>query len=104
MVLKPGHFGKNMRNAWKVLKRSFLRIIEKISLIDRVRYEETPQASTKERNILQTINRGKVNWTCHMLRRNCLLKHVIEGNVAVTGRRERRPEQPLDDLKEKRGH
>jgi len=38
---------------------------------------------------------------------NCLLKHVIEGKiesrVEVTGRRERRLKQLLDDLKEKRG-
>jgi hypothetical protein len=40
------------------------------------------------------------------LRRNCLLKHVIEGKIEgiieVTGRRGRRRKQPLDDLKEKR--
>jgi hypothetical protein len=40
------------------------------------------------------------------LRRNCLLKHVIEGNIEgrieVTGRRGRRRKQLLD-LKEKRG-
>jgi hypothetical protein len=38
------------------------------------------------------------------LRRNCLLKLVIEGNIEgkteVTGRRGRRHKQPLDDLKE----
>jgi hypothetical protein len=42
----------------------------------------------------------------HILRRNCLLKHVIEGRVEgrieVTGRRERRRKQLLDDLKGKR--
>jgi len=32
-----------------------------------------------ERNILRTINRRKVNWIAHFLRRNCLMKHVIEG-------------------------
>jgi len=32
----------------------------------------------KERDILRTINRRKANWIAHMLRRNCLLKHVIE--------------------------
>jgi hypothetical protein len=41
------------------------------------------------------------------LRRNCLLKHVIEGKIEerieVTGRRGRR-HQLLDDLKEKRGY
>jgi hypothetical protein len=36
------------------------------------------------------------------LRRNCLLKHVAEGRIEVTGRRGRRRKQVLDDLKEKR--
>jgi hypothetical protein len=39
------------------------------------------------------------------LRRNCLLKHVIEGKlegrIEMTGRRGRRHKQLLDDLKEK---
>ena len=42
------------------------------------------------------------------MRRNCLLKHVIEGKVEgrikVTGKRRRRRKQILDDLKEKRGY
>jgi hypothetical protein len=41
-----------------------------------------------------------------ILRRNCLLKHVIggkpEGRIKVTGRREIRRKQLLDDLREKR--
>jgi hypothetical protein len=40
------------------------------------------------------------------LRRNCLLKHVIEGKlegrIEMMGRRGRRRKQLLDDLKEKR--
>ena len=42
------------------------------------------------------------------LRRNCLLKHVLEGKkegrIKVKGRRRRRRQQPLDDLKETRGY
>jgi hypothetical protein len=38
------------------------------------------------------------------LRRNCLLKHVIEGNIKVTGRRRRRHKQLVDDLTETRGY
>ena len=41
-------------------------------------------------NIIHTIKRRKVNWIGHILRRNCLLKYVIEGmiegRVEVTGR------------------
>jgi hypothetical protein len=36
------------------------------------------------------------------LHRTCLLKHVIEGKIEVTGRPGRRRKQLLDDLKEKR--
>ena len=43
-----------------------------------------------------------------MLSRNRLLKHVseskIEGRIEVTGRRERRRKQLLNDLKEKKGY
>jgi hypothetical protein len=40
-----------------------------------------------------------------ILRRNCLLKHVIEGKIEgkVTGRRGRRGKQLLDELEERRG-
>jgi hypothetical protein len=42
------------------------------------------------------------------LRRNCLLKHVIEGTldgrIEMTGRRGIRRKKLLDDLKEKRGY
>jgi hypothetical protein len=45
-------------------------------------------------------------WIGHILRRNCLLKHVfegkLEGRIEMTGRRGRRRKQLLDDLKEKR--
>jgi len=44
----------------------------------------------------------KANWIGHILSRNCLLKHVIEGKIEVMGRREGRRKKPLDDLKEKR--
>jgi hypothetical protein len=48
------------------------------------------------------------NWIGHILRRNCLLKHVIEGKIErrieVTKIRGRRSKQLLDDLKETRGY
>jgi hypothetical protein len=36
------------------------------------------------------------------LRRNCLIKHIIEGKILGTRRRGRRRMQLLDDLKETR--
>jgi hypothetical protein len=44
-----------------------------------VRNEDTLQRVQEERNILQTTNRSNANWISHILHRNCLLKHVIEG-------------------------
>jgi hypothetical protein len=62
----------------------------------------------KERNILHTITRRKANWIGHILRRNCLLKHVtagkIEGSIEITGKRGRRRKQLLDDLRETRAY
>jgi len=50
----------------------------------------------------------KPNWNGHTLRRNCLLKYVIQGQVQgrmeVIGRRGGGRQQLLDDLKEIREH
>jgi hypothetical protein len=84
------------------------RRLEMISWTDRVRNEEVLQRVKEERNILQTTKRQKANSIGHILRRNCLLKHIIEikieGRIEATGRRGRRHNKLLDDLKEKRGH
>jgi hypothetical protein len=62
----------------------------------------------KQRNILHEISEWKANWIGHVLRRNCLLRQVIEGKInggiEVTGRRGRRRRKLLDDLKERRGY
>jgi hypothetical protein len=61
----------------------------------------------EERNILHTMKRRTANCVGHILRRNWLLKHVIEGKIErridVTWRRGRRRKQLMNDLKEKRG-
>jgi replicative superfamily II helicase len=56
------------------------RRLEKFSWINHERYEEVLQRVKEERNILQTIRR-KANWIGHIVSRNCLLKHIIEGKV-----------------------
>jgi hypothetical protein len=35
----------------------------------------------EERNILHTIKMRKANWIGHILRRNCIFMHVIEGKL-----------------------
>ena len=72
-----------------------------------MRNGETFHGDIKDRNIVQTINIEKANWIGYVLRRNCVLKDVMEekikGWIKVTGRRGRRRTELLDYLKETRG-
>jgi hypothetical protein len=69
---------------------------------DRERNEEPLLSVKEERKILRTVKRRKANWFGHILHGNCFLNLVIEGKIErrieVTGRRERRHKQLLDDL------
>jgi hypothetical protein len=56
------------------------RRMEKISWTDHVK-NEVLHTVKEERNILHTIKRRKGNWIGHILCRNCILKHVIEGKL-----------------------
>jgi hypothetical protein len=51
------------------------------------------------------ITRKKGNWLCHILLRNCPLKHVIEGKIEggieMKVRPGRRRKHLLDDLKKR---
>jgi hypothetical protein len=77
-----------------------------ISVTYHVGNEEVLQR-VKESNILHTMKR-KANWTGHILRRNCFLKHITEGKnegrTEVPGRRGRKSKKLLDDPKETRGY
>ena len=81
-----------------------LQVLEKIRCTDHVRNEVVLQ----QRNILHEIIKRKANWIGHILRRKCLLKHVIEGKIKgqieVTRRQGRRRKKLLDDLKDRRGY
>jgi hypothetical protein len=94
-------YGNQTWTLWKVDQKYLGRFemwcwrkMEKISWTDRVRNEEVLHTVKEERNILHTVKRRKANWIGHILRRNCLLKHVIEGKIEarieVTERRGRR--------------
>jgi hypothetical protein len=71
-----------------------------------VRNEEVLHTVKKDRNTLNTIKIRNANWFGHIVRRNCLLKHVIEGKlegrIEMIGRHGRRRKQLLEDVKEKR--
>jgi hypothetical protein len=73
-----------------------------------VRNEEVLFRVNEHRNILHERRQRKVNWIGHILRRNCILKEVIEGKIngdmEVTRRRGRRRKKLLDDLTERRGY
>jgi hypothetical protein len=78
------------------------RRMENISWADYVRNEEVLLTVKEKRNILHEISKRTANWIGHILRRNCLLRQVIErkirGGMEVRGRRGRRRRKLLDDL------
>jgi hypothetical protein len=82
--------------------------MENISWTDHVRHEEVLLGVSEQRNILHEIRKRKANWIGHILRRNCLLKEVIEGKIKgqieVTRRRGTRRKKLLDDLGDRRGY
>ena len=82
--------------------------MEKISWTDHVRNEDVLLRVNEQKNILHEICKRKANWIGRILRRNCLLKHVIEGEIKgemeVTRRRGRKRKKLLDDLKDRRGY
>ena len=84
------------------------RMMEKISWTDHVRNDEVLLRVNDQRNIQQEIRKRKANWIDHILRRNCLLKQVIEGKIKgemeVARRRGRRRKELLGDLKDRRGY
>jgi hypothetical protein len=75
-------------------------MLEEISWTGRVRNVEVLRRVKEERNIIHAIERMKVNWIGHVLRRNCLLKHTVERKIEVTVRQGRRRKQLLNDFKE----
>ena len=56
------------------------RRMEKISWTHRVKNAEVLHRA-EERNILRTVKSRKAIWIVHILRRNCLQKHIIEGKI-----------------------
>jgi len=57
------------------------RKMEKICWTDHVTNEEVLLRVNEQRNILHEIRKRKANWIGLILRRNCLLKQVIEGKI-----------------------
>jgi hypothetical protein len=73
-----------------------------------VRNEEVLLRVNEQKNILHEIRKRKAKEIGHILRRNCLVKQVIEGKIKgridVARRQGRRNKKLLDDLKDRRGY
>ncbi|PNF31014.1 hypothetical protein B7P43_G01180 [Cryptotermes secundus] len=80
------------------------RRMEKISWTDYVRNEEVLIRVSEQRNILHEIRKRKTNWIGNVLRRNCLLKEVIEGKIEGRIEVTRRRKKIVDDLGDRRGY
>jgi hypothetical protein len=65
---------------------------------------KTCHIESRKEDILHTGNGRKASWFGHILRRNCILKQVNEGEIEVTERRGRRRTQLLEKKKKKRGY
>jgi hypothetical protein len=82
--------------------------MEKISWTDHVRNDEVSLRVSEQRNILHEIRKRNANWIGHIVRRNCLLKQVIEGKIKkqikVKRRQGRRRKKLLDNLGDRRGY
>jgi len=76
--------------------------MENISWTDHVRNEDVLLRVNEQRNILHEIRKRKTNWIGNILRRNCLLKQVIEGKIKGEKEVARRRKKLLDDLKDRR--
>jgi len=78
-----------------------------MSWTDRLRNEEALPRVNEKGNIQHTLKSRKANWIGHILRRNWLIRHVIElkieRRIKVTGRRGRRRKRLPDELEEKEG-
>jgi hypothetical protein len=66
-----------------------------------VRNEEVFIQSQGEEKQPTCNKRKEANWIGHIVHRNCLLKHVIEGKAGIQGRG---CKQLLEYLKEMRGY
>jgi hypothetical protein len=68
------------------------------------RNEEVLLRVSEQRNMLHEIRKREANWIGHILRRNCLLKQVIEGKIQGQIEMTRRHKKLLDDVGDRRGY
>ena len=57
------------------------RRMEKIKWSEKVTNEQVLDRIGEKRTLINNILSRKVNWICHILRRNCFLHNAIEGQM-----------------------
>lgn len=75
------------------------RKMEGVSWDEKVRNEEVLKRIGEDRQILNKIKSRKMNWLGHVMRRECLLRTVVEGMVEGRRGRGRRRYQLIDNIK-----
>ena len=78
------------------------RRMAKIIWSEKVTNEQVLDCIGEKRTLLNNILRRKANWIGHILRRNCLLHYIIEGQMTEMKGVGRRRTQLLDDLRNRR--
>ena len=84
-VCSPKHIELHIHgiiNFWYTVASCWIFLherMEKFIWTDHEKNVEEWQRVKEDRNILSAVKRRKTKWTGHILRRICLLKHVIEG-------------------------
>ena len=75
--------------------------MEKISWKDKKTNQQVLEIVGERRTLIETITGKKKKWIGHILRRDSLLKEVIEGRMEGQRPKGRRRVMMLDDLKMK---
>jgi hypothetical protein len=73
--------------------------MEKIKWSEKVTNEQVLERIGEKGTLLNNILRRKINWFGHILRRNCLLRDTIGGQMTEIKGVGRRRKQVLDDLR-----
>ena len=60
-----------------------------------MRNEEALLRVKEQRNILHERSKRKAKWIYHILRRNCLLRQVIEGKIKAGDRSDRKTRKKM---------
>jgi hypothetical protein len=89
--------------SWRRMEISWTNHVKNEEILHEVKEGRNilPKKKKKKKTLHMTKQR-KANCIIHILCRNCLLKHVIEGKIEGTIQQGRRHKQLLDNLKEMR--